>query len=172
MVKRMSDAGLKELVGHEGIVLTRYKDSVGVWTVGVGHTKAAGPPDPKSFNGKLTIAESLDLFRKDVARYEDAVSAALKVSVSQAEFDALVSFHFNTGGIKRASLVKSINAGDKKRAAKEFMNWSKPPEIVKRRRKEQKLFEDGTYSNRGEASIFPATAAGEVQWNKGRSHKL
>jgi lysozyme len=172
VVKRMSDAGLKELVGHEGIVLTRFRDSVGVWTIGIGHTKAAGPPDPKSFAGKLTIAESLDLFRKDVARYEDAVAAVLKVAVSQAEFDALVSFHFNTGGIKRASLVKSINIGNKKRAAKEFMNWSKPPEIVTRRRKEQRLFESGSYSNGGEASIFPATQDGKVQWNKGRPHKL
>ncbi|WP_428141663.1 glycoside hydrolase family protein, partial [Bradyrhizobium sp.] len=34
------------LISHEGIVLSRYKDSVGVWTIGVGHTKAAGNPDP------------------------------------------------------------------------------------------------------------------------------
>lgn len=172
MINRMSDAGLKELVGHEGIVLTRYKDSVGVWTLGVGHTKAAGKPDPRSFTGELTIAEALDLFRKDIGPYEDAVSAVLKVAVSQTEFDALVSFHFNTGGIKRASLVKSLNGGNKKKAAQEFMNWSKPPEIMPRRKKEKKLFESGIFSNGGKASIFPATPDGKVLWEKGKSRTL
>src|ERR1700752_4092755 len=100
----MSKDGLMELIGHEAIVQTRYKDSVGVWTIGVGHTKHAGPPDPKGFEGEMSIADVVELFRKDIVAYSNAVNAAVKVDVSQAEFDALVSFHFNTGAIKRASL--------------------------------------------------------------------
>jgi lysozyme len=57
-----------------------------------------------------------------VQKYADAVNAPLKVPVSQTEFDALVSFHFNTGRIDKASLTKFINAGDKKTAAKQFLN--------------------------------------------------
>lgn len=166
--RTMSLAGLKELIGHEAIVQTRYRDSVGVWTIGVGHTKAAGPPDPKSFKGTMPIADVCALFRKDLKKYEAAVNGVLKVEVSATEFDALVSFHFNTGGIAKAALVKSLNAGDRKKAAKQFLNWNKPPEVIPRREKEQKLFATGAYSNKGKATVYPATADGTVEWKKGK----
>lgn len=168
----MSKKGLIELIGHEAIVQTRYKDSVGVWTIGVGHTKRAGPPDPKSITGIMSIKDVLVLYQRDLQKYIDAVNTAVKVDVSQTEFDALVSFHFNTGGIGRASLVKSLNAGDRKRAAKEFMNWIKPPEIKKRREKEQRLFASGTYSGQGKATVYLATTDGKVLFDKGKSIDL
>ena len=165
---KLSDAGAKELIGHEAIVQTRYLDSVGVWTIGVGHTKAAGPPDPKTYTGTMPLDEVLELFAKDVRAYVKDVNAALKVKVTQAEFDALVSFHYNTGAIARAALTKSINAGDKKSAAAQFLSWKKPASIMPRRRKEQKLFAEGVYSNGGKATLYPATAAGKIQWSKGK----
>jgi lysozyme len=157
-----------ELIGHEAIVQTKYRDSKNVWTIGVGHTKAAGEPDPATYTEVMPLKEVFKLFQKDVQKYADEVNAALKVPVSQSEFDALVSFHFNTGGINRASLVKSINAGDKKTAAKQFLSWKKPPEIMGRRKKEQKLFAEGAYSNGGKATVYPADAMGKVMWSKGK----
>jgi lysozyme len=168
----MSKDGLRELIGHEAIVQTRYKDSVGVWTIGVGHTKHAGPPDPEGFKGEMSIADVVKLFRKDIVAYSDAVNAAVKVDVSQTEFDALVSFHFNTGAIKRASLVKSLNAGNRKKAAEEFLNWKKPPEIIKRRKKEQKLFAEGTYSNGGKGNLIKANENGKVLFSTSKSIDL
>jgi GH24 family phage-related lysozyme (muramidase) len=53
----LSREGAMELIGHEGIVPEPYQDSVDVWTIGVGHTKAAGPPDPKSVATPLTWEE-------------------------------------------------------------------------------------------------------------------
>lgn len=170
--KKMSREGAKELIGHEAIVQTRYLDSKNIWTIGVGHTKAAGPPDPKTFTGTMSLKEVIDLFMKDLKKYEDGVNAAVKVPVSQTEFDALVSFHFNTGRIASASLTTSLNAGKRAQAAKEFMNWKKPPEIIGRRTKEQTLFRDGVYSNGGKAQVIPATPAGVVQWKKGKSTDL
>jgi len=167
-MRAMSDAGLRELIGHEAIVLTRYRDSKGIWTVGVGHTAAAGPPDPATVTAPMSLAAVIALFRHDVARYEADVRAAVTVPVSATEFDALVSFHFNTGGIQRAELVDALNAGDRARAADLFMNWRKPPEIVPRRQKEQRLFRDGLYSNAGRATVYPADAEGRVQWGAGR----
>ncbi|CAM5764304.1 hypothetical protein LMIY3S_01102 [Labrys miyagiensis] len=165
----VSKRGLIELIGHEAIVQTPYKDSKGVWTIGVGHTRSAGPPDPRSFGGAMTLEKVVELFQADIGKFADDVNSVLKVTVSQAEFDALVSFHFNTGGIKRASLIKSLNAGDRKKAAEEFMNWNKPPEIVGRRSKEQKLFAEGAYSGAGKVTVYPADDSGSVQWKKGRS---
>ena len=86
---KVSKEGLMELIGHEAIVLTRYKDSVGVWTLGIGHTKAAGPPNPATFDGEMTVKQAVELFAKDIAAYARDVNSALKVTVSQTEFDAL-----------------------------------------------------------------------------------
>ena len=117
--------------------LSRPNIAKGVWTIGVGHTKPAGDPDPKTYDKVMPLKEVFKLFQADVHKYADAVNAALKVRVSQTVFDALVSFHFNTGGLDKASLTKFINAGDKKTAAKQFLNWKKPPDVMGRRRQEQ-----------------------------------
>ena len=168
----LSKKGAMELIGHEAIVQTRYLDSVKVPTIGVGHTKAAGAPDPNTFSGTMSLPDVFALFVKDVQKYVDAVNKAVTGPVTQTEFDALVSFHFNTGRIATASLTKSINAGDKKKAAAEFLNFSKPASIIGRRKKEQKLFAEGVYSNNGKATIFPADTNGKVLFNKGKSVDL
>ncbi|MCW4115660.1 glycoside hydrolase family protein [Aurantimonas sp. MSK8Z-1] len=164
---KMSDQGFAELAGHEAIVTSRYKDSVGVWTIGVGHTAAAGPPDPSKPCDRMDVYQALLLFRHDLARYEAEVNAAVKVLLTQPQFDALVSFHYNTGAIRRASLTKALNAGDYAEAGRLFMNWTKPAAVKARRQKEQKLFREGVYSNGGRATVYPASDAGAVQWSKG-----
>lgn len=164
----LSSAGAKELAGHEAVVLTRYLDSVGVWTIGIGHTAAAGPPDPGHPTPALTLAGAFALFEHDLAAYVAAVNAAIHVPLAQHEFDALVSFHYNTGRIATASLTGSINAGNKTLGGTQFMNWKSPASIIPRRKKEQLLFRTGTYSNGGKATQYPATAAGAIQWSKGK----
>ena len=161
-----SRPGLMFIASHEGIVLSRYKDSKGIWTLGVGHTAAAGYPDPRTFVGSLTLAEALGLFHQDILKYEKAVNAAVKVPLKQHEFDALVSFHYNTGAIGKASFVKKLNAGDRAGALKGIMDWRKPPEIIGRRTAERDLFSDGKYPAPF-ATVYPATPAGVVQWGKG-----
>jgi lysozyme len=168
----ISEDGLRELAGHEGIVQTRYKDTVGVWTIGIGHTRAAGLPDPKTFPGEMSIADVLALYRTDLARYVRNVNKAVKVAVTQTEFDALVSFHFNTGAIASATLVKTLNAGNKALAAEQFMNWIKPKEVIGRRLKEQKLFATGRYSNGGKATLYKANSAGKIDWGSGTTIDL
>ncbi|WID99685.1 lysozyme (plasmid) [Bosea vestrisii] len=167
-----SKDGLRELIGHEAIVQTRYRDSKGIWTIGVGHTANAGAPDPKTYRGEMSIPEVVELYLDDLKSYIAAVNKAVKVKVSQTEFDALVSFHFNTGGIAKAALVTSLNAGDRKKAAAEFLNWKKPPEILKRRTKEQTLFATGAYQNGGKANLVPADTTGKVEWSKGKAIDL
>lgn len=167
---KVSDKGLAEILSHESLVTSPYKDSVGVWTVGVGHTSGAGKPNPQTMpkGVETPIAELVDLFRADLAKYERDVNAAVKVTLMQHEFDALVSFHFNTGAIARASLVKKLNAGDRLGAAAGMLEWKKPAEIIKRRTAEMKLFRDGKYSNDGKCTIYPANQFGAVQWDSGR----
>lgn len=166
-----STEGLMAIVGHEGIVLTPYKDSVGVWTIGIGHTAAAGWPDPKTFMGNLTVSEAFNMLRSDIKKYEKGVTAAVKVPLKQHEFDALVSFHYNTGAIGKASFVKKLNAGDRAGAIRGIMDWRKPAEIVPRRTAERDLFAKGIYP-KPTATLYPATPSGVVQWGKGQKIDL
>lgn len=163
---KTSKEGLIAIIVHEGIVLSRYKDSVGVWTIGVGHTKAAGGLDPEKYTGTLSMSEALDLLKTDIVKYEAAVNKAVKVPLKQHEFDALVSFHYNTGAIATATLTKTLNVGNNKLAGEQFMNWVKPPEIAKRRKAESTLFLTGEYP-KPIATAYPADSNGKVMWNKG-----
>lgn len=168
---KVSREGIVEIAAHEGIVNMPYRDSRGIWTVGVGHTAGAGAPDPAKLpKGKrLSLDEVFEIFARDLAKFERRVNRAVKVPVAQHEFDALVSFDFNTGGIDRATLVKHLNAGDRDRAATAFMNWRKPPEIIDRRAKEMELFRAGTYSANGKIPVYPADRQGRVLWRQGKT---
>lgn len=168
---KMSEEGLIELAGHEGIVTSRYLDSAKppVWTIGVGHTAAAGGLDPRAFTASITIQKALDLFRADIVKYERGVNNAVTVSLTQHEFDALVSFHYNTGAIGKASFIKKLNAtGNRAETARGMMEWVKPPELKARRTKERDLFLEGRYSNGGVVMAYPASPIGQVLWNKGQ----
>ncbi len=164
---KTSDRGIIALLIKEGIVPAPYLDSVGVWTYGAGHTAAAGAPEPASMPRGMpadldaALRDVFTVFRRDLVQYERAVNQALRVPVAQHEFDALVSFHYNTGAVGRAMLTKHLNRGDRKLAAAAFMGWVKPPEIKERRRAEQALFETGRYSEGG-IPVYSANTAGRV----------
>jgi lysozyme len=164
-----SPDGIFALAVHEGIVPAPYRDSVDVWTYGIGHTAAAGNPEPAKMPRGMpadldrALQSVLVVFRRDLAAYEADVRRALKVPVTQPEFDALVSFHYNTGAIGRASLVDALNRNDRSAAASGFMVWVKPQEVMPRRKAEQALFCDGTYPP-GPANVWQADATGRVIW--------
>jgi lysozyme len=170
---KTSDAGIYALALHEGIVPAPYFDSVGVKTYGIGHTAAAGAPDPAKMpmgmpaNLDAALVEVFATFRRDLPKYEAGVNRAVKVPITQAQFDALVSFHYNTGAIGRASLVKRLNAGDVAGAAAGFMAWKKPPEIIDRRKAEQALFAKGVYP-KGLVTVWQVSGAGRVIWKPAR----
>jgi lysozyme len=111
--------------------------------------------NPANLDAALT--EAFAVFRRDLARFEKRVNDAVRVPMKQHEFDALVSFDFNTGGIHRAQLTKHLNAGNRPEAARAFMGWLKPPEIRSRRESEMRLFRDGSYPS-GLVSVFAVTA--------------
>lgn len=136
-----SPAGRTAIKRREGEKLKAYKDTVGVWTIGVGHTSAAGAPDvtPKL---AITKAESDAILSRDLESFEAGVNSAVKVPLNQDQFDALVSLAFNigVGRFKKSTLVKRLNNGDYAGAGAAFLMWNSPPEIIGRRRTEQRQF--------------------------------
>lgn len=148
---KTSDRGRAFIAAHEGIVTRAYRDSVGVWTIGVGHTSSAGAPAP--IRGMtISRSEAMAIFARDLAKFEKRVEAALGI-VPQYVFDGAVSFDFNTGAINRATWVKHYRAGRLADARRSFMDWRKPPEIIGRRTDECRLVFDGFYDAHGGAAV-------------------
>lgn len=110
--------GLARLEVLEGFSATPYSDFKG-YSIGYGHLIQPGE--------NLTVVtrdQAREILSSDVAWAEAAVRDAIHVPLTQAQFDALVSFAFNVGqgAFKRSTLVKRINAGDPG-ASSEFDRW-------------------------------------------------
>lgn len=145
-VMATSPTGRAAISQREGNVLTAYRDSVGILTIGVGHTSAAGAPTVTP-GMVITAKQSDEILSRDLAKFEAAVSGAVKVPLEQNEFDALVSLAFNIGGgaFAKSTLVKKLNAGDRVGAADQFLVWNKAGgRVIKglttRRQAERKQF--------------------------------
>lgn len=146
----------KELISHEAIVLEAYKDSVGVWTWGVGVTDASGHDVDRYRDNPQTIERCLEVYVWLLrARYIPAVLRAFTRPLTEEQFAAALSFHYNTGGILKADWVKLWNAGKVDQARDAIMNWRQPPEIIPRREKERELFFEGEWSHDGKARLIP-----------------
>ncbi|MGV8002843.1 lysozyme [Photorhabdus temperata subsp. temperata] len=117
---QISEKGLKALKGYEGCSLTAYRCPAGVWTIGYGHTCGVKPGDV------VTDKQAEQFLLEDLAPVYITLENAVKVPLTQGQFDALCSFIFNcgTGAFVRSTLLKKLNAGDYKGAANQFMRWN------------------------------------------------
>lgn len=144
---RISENGIEFIRQLEGEKLTAYPDIVGIWTIGVGHTGFVdGKPVARGM--AITKEKSKELLTADLKRFESAVNDAVKVTLTQNQFDALVSLAFNIGEgpFARSKLVNKLNAGDKKGAAEQFLVWKNAggrvsQGLLNRRQKEKAMFE-------------------------------
>lgn len=170
MTAATSREGIADIIGHEAIVPFRYRDSVGVDTCFIGHTAAAGPPDPRTiaFGVERSIEEAMEVFRRDLRKYERRVDRAVTVPIAVHERDALTGFDLNTGRIHDCTLVKKLNAGDRDGAIAEFDKWHRPPEVTRRRDEEKRLFATGQYASGGMANVYPADSRGGILWSQGK----
>lgn len=136
----------------EGKRLAAYRDCVGIWTIGYGHTSRAGAPSVGP-GLKISDAEADEILSRDLGTFERGVADALRKApgeVLQREFDALVDLAFNIGlgAFRSSSLLRAYLAGDKARAAEKFLDWSKAggrvvPGLVARRKRERAWFLTG-----------------------------
>lgn len=102
----ISNTGLNLIKQFEGCHLTAYKDPIGIPTIGYGHTKGV------KLGQKISQAQADSYLKQDVAASEKAVNA-LKYSLNQNQFDALVSFTFNCG----AANLKKLTDNNKRTLA-------------------------------------------------------
>lgn len=126
---KTSRDGIALIKNWEGCRLTAYPDpgtGGDPWTIGYGHTSAAG--EPKVVRGlKITQQEADDILVRDLAKYEAAVDRALTRSPTQPQFDACVSLCYNIGqgAFAGSTVVRKFNAGDITGSADAFLLWNK-----------------------------------------------
>lgn len=147
---KTSAQGVAAIEHHEGVVLKAYRDVVGVWTIGAGLTAASGVVKPKA-GMVISRADATKLLQVALnENYEPAVLAQM-ADAAQHEFDAGVSFHFNTGAIARATWVKLWRADAARSAVRgSLMQWTKGggkvlPGLVRRRDDEARMLLEGKY---------------------------
>jgi lysozyme len=135
---KTSQQGLDLLIAREGKRNDAYLDSVGVWTIGVGHT------GPEVHDGLHWPDEQVEAaLAKDLERFEAAINDNVTVGLEQYQFDALVSWLFNVGAAwasKPARLIRLVNENKLELATAEFDQWHIPPEITRRRNGEREQF--------------------------------
>ncbi len=114
------------------------------WTIGWGATGEGIVPGTV-----WTQAQCDARLESDLARYAAEVAAAIgTAATTQAQFDALVSFHYNTGAIARATLTRRHVAGDRGGAAAQFARWNRAggrvlAGLTRRRAAEARLYRSG-----------------------------
>lgn len=143
----VSAAGVAGIALHEGTVKRVYLDPVAIPTVCVGHTATVTRAD---LGRTFSDAQCADLLKQDLHASEQAVKRAVRVPITQVQYDVLVSFTFNVGAanFNKSTLLRKINAGDCQGAVSEFHKWvyargQKLPGLVKRRAAEASGYATG-----------------------------
>lgn len=151
-----------ETASHEGLVRQTYRDSKGVLTWSIGVTGKSGHKVDRYIGKPQSMEHCLAIYAWLLeTRYAPAVREAFAgKTLTEAQFAAALSFHWNTGAIKSATWPKLWRSGDITGARKAFMAWNKPAEIVERRRKECDLFFAGKWSNDGRITEYTRVTAG------------
>ena len=156
--RSITDAGVQFLKTREGCPTRNgrayaYKDSVGVWTIGYGHTGGV-------YSGMtISMAEAEQYFRADIKKFENAVNSYLKkhnTYVTSYQFDALVSFTYNVGSAwcqdpseapETYKFFQTSNHSYEDMMGR-FKYWCNPPELKNRRILEAKLYAYGSYDGK------------------------
>lgn len=117
---QISLVGLSHIKGWEKFSPTVYLDAAGKPTIGYGHLIKTY----ESF-GTISEAQASAILAKDVASAEAAVNNGVKVSISQNQFDALVSFAYNVGNsaFLSSTLLALVNQGRFVEAVQQFGRW-------------------------------------------------
>lgn len=139
---QVSPSGVEFIKRQEGLTLVKKNDA-GHQMIGYGHDIL---PDEK-IPSPITPGGALQLLKKDLAQTATVINRALKVAVTQNQFDALASLEYNigAGAFQSSTLLTKLNQGDYAGAAQEFSRWNRTQGQVSqglsdRRGQEQGLF--------------------------------
>jgi len=108
----ISDDGINLIADAEGFIDHLYNDSVGHCTIGFGHLVHRGrcnEEDQRTWGPRITHDDALNLLRRDIQSRVEDVNRLVRVQITPSQFDALVSFQFNTGVLSGSSVLRELN---------------------------------------------------------------
>ena len=138
----ISNEGISLIKKFEGCELESYQDSVGVWTIGYGHTK--------NIKEGMTISKEQadNMLLNELDEYCEYVEKAVDVTLKQCEFDALVAWTYNLGptNLNISTMLKKLNNKEYQDVPHEIKRWNKAggkvlQGLVRRREAESLLFQ-------------------------------
>ena len=118
---QLSKTGIELLKHFEGCELKAYQDSVGVWTIGYGHTKGI-------YEGlEITQSEAEKMLQDELPEYEGYITDKVVPMLQQHEYDALVCWVYNLGptNLSSSTMLKKLNAGEFKEVPFQMKRWDK-----------------------------------------------
>ena len=141
-----SSAATNLIKQFEGLRLTSYQDSAGVWTIGYGNTIINGTPVQP--NQTITAAQAEEYLISHIElNVSPTINSKVKAPITQSMYDALCCFTYNLGSgtLSQSSLLKELNSTKYLNAATLFMDYIKSGDVVlaglvKRRGAEKDLF--------------------------------
>lgn len=178
-----SETGLKLIKDYESFVPFWYddlrpfkgkygyrewdgSDPVGELTIGYGHTAAAKHPLKPELGHRITEEEASEILDIDLTECEHQVTKLVKVPLTQNQFDALVSFQFNTGALGKSTLLKVLNRGQYGLVPSELMKWihanGKVLQGLVRRRKAEVALWEGTRVPKNSSRVGSTVSATQV----------
>ena len=139
-IMAIAQSTLDFITDEEGFKNKAYKDSKGLYTIGVGHLIKES--EKHLLTATLSDQEVKELLRSDLRWCSEAVESSVRVPLTQAQFDALYSLCFNIGetNFRKSTVVRKLNEKDYQGAADAILMWNKPEVLVKRRQRERALF--------------------------------
>lgn len=145
---RTAQNGIELIKSFEGFRSNPYLDVVGVPTIGYGFTYYPNGHLVRMNDKPITEKEAETILKEIVKVYEKGVNLTIKASLTQNQFDALVSFSFNlgNGALSSSTLAKRINVNPNDPDIRnQFMRWVKAgnrelPGLVRRRKAEADLY--------------------------------
>lgn len=144
---KISSLGLELIKEFEGFSANAYLCPAKIPTIGYGNTFYEDGRKVK-LGEQISKTDALELLEKVVNKdFADKIFPAIKVKVSQSQFDAMCSLAYNigTGSFLKSTLLKKVNAGDFIGASEEFLKWNKSGGkellgLTRRRKREFDLF--------------------------------
>jgi len=139
---KISQEGLALIKKFEGCELKAYHCAAGVPTIGYGSTHGV------SMDMEITQEEADELLMEDVAKFEEAVTRAVKVPLEQNQYDAIVSWTFNLGpsNLSSSTMLRVLNEEKYDEVPAQIKRWNKAggktlQGLIRRRDAEALLFE-------------------------------
>jgi lysozyme len=128
---------LKNLIaspGWEGLKQQVYLDSGGAPTIGIGHRltryelssgKIEGANETIRYQNGITVKQCWDILDNDLKDPEENVNRGVRVTLTQNQFDALVSFCFNVGGpaFLKSTLLNKLNSMLFQQVPEQLRRW-------------------------------------------------